>query len=446
MKKLLTNNVGYKLISVISAFVLWLIVVNISDPTVTRTITGIPVTKVNEEVLTEQGKVYVVSQGSNATISVKGPRSIVDRLDEEDFIAEAPFGEMTNQNAVPIYVSHKNSKYDKSVEIIQKTRTMVLSIENIKTKYLDITVNYIGNTASGYNVGNVKLSSTFVKVTAPESIIDRIENAYVEVDVTKLKENMQSEALIKYCDSEGEIVELDEYSSTTAETVTVNVIIYQMKEVPIIVSVTGNVAIGYEYIGTELSKDTVIIEGENAYQIDSIALPNDLIDISDARENVEMELDISQYLPQGMRLANDSEKIIKVVAVVEGYITETYELPVENIELRNIDSKYTAEFNAEVADLSLVGLNEVHENINISQISGYIDLSGARPGTREYNVVLKLPGDVTLNGDVKVLVTIKKVEEETKKEETTKEETTKEETTKEEITRTENTDEDTIEE
>ena len=443
MRKLLTNNIGYKLISVLSAVILWLIVVNISDPTVTRTITGIPVVKVNEDVLTEQGKVFVVAQGSSATISVKGPRSIVDKLDEEDFVAEAPFGEMTNQNAVPIYVSHKNSKYDKSVEIIQKTRTMVLSIEDIKTKYLDIMVNYTGNPASGYTVGYTKLSSTFVKVSAPESIIDRIETAYVDVDVTKLKENMESQVVIKYSDSQGEIVELDEDSKATTETVVVNVIIYQTKEVPIMVSVTGTVANGYEYTGVELSKDTVYIEGENAYQIDSIALPNDLIDISGARENVEMEIDISQYLPAGIRLVNDDSKMLKITALVEGYITEAYKLPVENIELRNLDENFTAEFKDEDAAISLVALSETHDSVNISQVSGYIDLSGAKTGTREYNVVLDLPEGVTLNGDVKVLVTIKKVEEETEKEEaTTKDE---EKTTGTEETATE-TGEDTTEE
>ena len=443
MRKLLTNNIGYKLISVLSAVILWLIVVNISDPTVTRTITGIPVVKVNEDVLTEQGKVFVVAQGSSATISVKGPRSIVDKLDEEDFVAEAPFGEMTNQNAVPIYVSHKNSKYDKSVEIIQKTRTMVLSIEDIKTKYLDIMVNYTGNPASGYTVGYTKLSSTFVKVSAPESIIDRIETAYVDVDVTKLMENMESQVVIKYSDSQGEIVELDEDSKATTETVVVNVIIYQTKEVPIMVSVTGTVANGYEYTGVELSKDTVYIEGENAYQIDSIALPNDLIDISGARENVEMEIDISQYLPAGIRLVNDDSKMLKITALVEGYITEAYKLPVENIELRNLDENFTAEFKDEDAAISLVALSETHDSVNISQVSGYIDLSGAKTGTREYNVVLDLPEGVTLNGDVKVLVTIKKVEEETEKEEaTTKDE---EKTTGTEETATE-TGEDTTEE
>ncbi|MBE5927072.1 MAG: hypothetical protein E7270_08945 [Lachnospiraceae bacterium] len=427
MRKLLTNNIGYKLISILSAFVLWLIVVNISDPTVTRTITGIPVVKVDEDVLTEQGKVFVVSQGSSATISVKGPRSLVDKLDEDDFIAEAPFGEMTNQNAVPIYVSHKNSKYDKSIEIIQKTRTMVLSIEDIKTKYLDIVVNFIGEPASGYSVGHTKLSKTFVKVSAPESIIDRIENAYVDVDVTKLKGNMESQVVIKYSDSQGEIVELDEDSKVTAETVVVNVVIYQMKEVPLSVSVAGTAANGYEYTGVELSSDTIFIEGENAYQIDSIVLPNDLVDISGARENVEVEVDISQYLPAGTRLVNDDSKMIKITAMVEGYITESYRLPVENIELRNLDDKYIAEFVDDDAEMSLVALNETHDAINISQMLGYIDLSGAKAGTREYNVVLELPEGVSLNGNVMVVLKISKIEE-------TKEETKEEATTKNEET------------
>ena len=85
MRKLLTNNILYKLIALVFAMLLWLVVVNISDPTVTRTISGIPVERVDESVLTEQGKIYVVVEGNTASISVKGPRSIVDKLDSDDF-------------------------------------------------------------------------------------------------------------------------------------------------------------------------------------------------------------------------------------------------------------------------------------------------------------------------------------------------------------------------
>ena len=238
MRKLLTNNILYKLIALVFAMLLWLVVVNISDPTVTRTISGIPVERVDESVLTEQGKIYVVVEGNTASISVKGPRSIVDKLDSDDFKAEAPFGEITNLNAVPIYVTHKYPKYEKNVEITQKTRTMVLSIEDIVTKYFDIGINYIGEPASGYSIGSYKLSSSIVKLSAPKSIIDKIETASVDVDVTKIKGNMQLEGIIKYYDESGDKVELGDYCNASQDSVGVEVFIYQMTDIPLVVSAT----------------------------------------------------------------------------------------------------------------------------------------------------------------------------------------------------------------
>lgn len=446
MKKLLTNNIGYKLISVVFAVVLWVVVVNISDPTVTRTISGIPVIRTDESVLTAQGKVYVVLEGNSATISVKGPRSIVDGLDSDDFVAEAPFSEMTNANAVPIYVSHKYSRYEKSVEIIQKTRTMVLSIEDIDTKYFDIEVNYIGEPASGYSVGTTKLSNTFVKVTAPVSILDQISQARVDVDITKLKGNMESELVIKYYSDNGKKVDLGEYATTSVSAVKANVIIYQITEVPITASVTGNVAEGYEYIGMELSRDTVAIEGENASQIDSIVLPNDLLSIDDAREDITLEIDISKYLPQGIRLHNDDDKMVTVTLNVERYITGSYDLPVENIELRNLAENLEADYTDSSIKLRLVGLRQSHDDLSVNDIVGYVDLSEAQPGTRNYPVTLNLPEGISLGDEARIRITVRRKSppEETTDKEATIKETDKETTTQEETTTEEDTSEENI--
>ena len=50
MKKVLINNIGFKILSLIFAIALWIIVVNIDDPDVTRTFSGIPVTTLDENV------------------------------------------------------------------------------------------------------------------------------------------------------------------------------------------------------------------------------------------------------------------------------------------------------------------------------------------------------------------------------------------------------------
>ena len=44
MKKYLTNNIALKIASVVFAIMLWLIVLNVDDPTTTRVVYNIPVT------------------------------------------------------------------------------------------------------------------------------------------------------------------------------------------------------------------------------------------------------------------------------------------------------------------------------------------------------------------------------------------------------------------
>ena len=78
MKKMLTNNLGLKLLSVIGAIMLWLIVMNIDDPYTYRDFSPIQVTMLNENVVTDQGKVYKIEDGSDViSIRVWGKKSVL---------------------------------------------------------------------------------------------------------------------------------------------------------------------------------------------------------------------------------------------------------------------------------------------------------------------------------------------------------------------------------
>ena len=69
MRQLFTKNLGLKIISVLAASILWLVVVNVDDPVISKTYTGIPVEILNGDVLTEQGKCYDILSDSS-TINV----------------------------------------------------------------------------------------------------------------------------------------------------------------------------------------------------------------------------------------------------------------------------------------------------------------------------------------------------------------------------------------
>ena len=87
--KTLSKNLGFKILAVMFAFTLWVTVYNLDDPTKTKTLT-VNVTVTNKEVLEELGKYYEIQDGMNkVSFSITAPRSILDKLDESDFVAEA---------------------------------------------------------------------------------------------------------------------------------------------------------------------------------------------------------------------------------------------------------------------------------------------------------------------------------------------------------------------
>ena len=68
MKKFSTTNLTLKIISVALAFLIWLIVVNVSNPEVTRT-KSVTVEIINDNIITSAAKTYDIIGSNTVTIS-----------------------------------------------------------------------------------------------------------------------------------------------------------------------------------------------------------------------------------------------------------------------------------------------------------------------------------------------------------------------------------------
>lgn len=92
IKASLTNNVGIKVIAVVIAALIWLMIVNISDPEKTVIIYNIPINVTHEEVITDMNMVYDSDKNATVNITVSGKRSVVSKL----------FREMTLRQQLPL--------------------------------------------------------------------------------------------------------------------------------------------------------------------------------------------------------------------------------------------------------------------------------------------------------------------------------------------------------
>lgn len=424
MKKALTNNIGLKLLALLFAIIFWLIVINIDDPVVSRTIQGIPVTPLDEEIIAQQNQTYTIVSGKEVTVTVKGPRSEVDKMTRDYFIAEAPFSEKSNVDAVPIYVKFRNSKYDKDVEITQKTMTMKLDVEDIVSKTYEIEVNHVSKLPSGYFLGKETLSSTSVTLTAPTSIINQISNAKVDIDLSSYTNDINIPGDIKFYSDNGSQVEVGNHSSMNIQTLNYSAKVYPVREIPVKFGTIGTVGDGYQLVEVSGEKTTLKIAGPNAEQIENLVFPDELIDISGASSDVTIEVDVAAQLPSGVELCNKDDAKMKVTAKIDKLITNTYRIPVSEIDKNNIPSGYNAEFSDSSISIRLTGLQKAHDTFSVDSLNAYVDLKNTAPGNNEVIIKFTIPSGLRLEEEARANVLISKLQESTTQQPTTEPATT----------------------
>ena len=134
MRKKLTHNLGLKLASLVLAFVLWFLVVQINDPKDTERFTNVQVKLINTELLEKEGKVYeVLDNTDKVSVTVSAPRSIIDQMRASDIVAEADMSRLTDINTIVITYATPNVE----VNSIEGDHDVVrLSVEDKKSKWI----------------------------------------------------------------------------------------------------------------------------------------------------------------------------------------------------------------------------------------------------------------------------------------------------------------------
>ena len=237
LKFALTNNVGIKIIALISAAILWLTVVNINDPEKTIVVYNIPITITDTEVLAEQNMVYDTKTAYKVNVTVRGKRSVVSTLDEEDFRATASLKELSKVNALPVDVEVKDASKARRVTITkQSTETINLNVEQIKEKEYDLAIEFNGSPAGGYSIGGHTLYKDKISINAPKSVLNRIDYAAAVCEVSGVKEDITgAECRVVLYDEDHKKISLKKNNITLSDKkVLADVEILKGVEIPIV--------------------------------------------------------------------------------------------------------------------------------------------------------------------------------------------------------------------
>lgn len=422
MKKLLTRNLGLKLASLVLAFVLWFLVAQIYDPKDTVTFNNIQVRLINTELLDEEGKVYEVLDNSNLVrVTVTGPQSIVkSELRRTDIVAEADMSKLTDINTIAITYYCENISND-SVEIKGNHDSVRLSVEDKTSKWIKLESNTIGDVASGYMIGNVTLDQTNIEVTGPKSAISQVDHAGVDINVTDSTSSLSANVDIKLYDANDNELTLENVKkNVNSAYMTVEVL--ATKEVPVEINYMGVPEDGYMATGeVESSVSTVKIAGTSAALsgVSAITVPEDRMNITGQSENLVDIINLKEYLPSNVRLADKSfDGKITATVYIEPIVTKDLTIPADNISITGVPDDMEAEITSTAGeyDITVSGLSRYISILRDSSVTGVLDLKQwmedndvkeLTPGNYTIPVTFNLSENISVDTDVNIHIRLK---------------------------------------
>lgn len=428
MKKALTRNLGLKLASLVLAFVLWFLVAQIYDPKDTVTFNNIQVRLINTELLDEEGKVYEVLDNSNLVrVTVTGPQSIVkSELRRSDIVAEADMSKLTDINTIAITYYCENVSND-SVEIKGNHDSVRLNVEDKTSKWIKLESNTIGEVASGYLIGNVTLDQTNIEVTGPKSAISQVDHAGVDINVTDSTSSLSANVDIKLYDADDNELTLESVKKNV-NSAHMMVEVLATKEVPVEIEYMGVPEDGYMATGeVESSVPTVRIAGTASalVGISAITVPEDRMNITGQSSDLVDIINLKEYLPSNVRLANKSfDGKITATVYIEPIDTKDLTIPADNISITGVPDGMEAEVTstAEEYNITVSGLTRDVSILRDSSVTGVLDLNQwmeengleeLTPGNYTIPVTFNLSEDITVDTDVNIHIRLKNADSST---------------------------------
>ncbi|MCH5266405.1 MAG: hypothetical protein J1F02_10930 [Lachnospiraceae bacterium] len=404
MKNKLTGNLVLKIISIVAAFLFWLVIINMIDPTTARTFYDIPVQVLNENVITSANQVYEIEDGDTVDVTVRGKRSFVETLGNSDFAATADLSELSSVNAVGINVKLKK-RSNSNVEVEWGNAVMKVKLEERITQTFKVVVEHQGDLSENYVLGDMVAKPNIVEVSCGESKFRKIDHVGVMVMLNDESEDFEKEYSPILYDKNGDALDGSNVTFSN-DRIKVSTQVLGTKEVPIYVDASGTPAEGYRLVQTDYRPESIRVSG-SAQALEkglSIRIP---IRVDGAKRDIEKEIQLEEYLPDNLSIVGDTTTI-SVRCVIERSGRRTFTLTPADIAVKNLPQNCTMDFSDATFKYSVVviGQEDELEKLDLTDLGAYVDLTGLGAGSHTLDVQFSLPASLKIKNQIKVKVSL----------------------------------------
>ncbi len=395
LRKLLHDRKFAISLSVLVAFVFWVIIVIDQNPEREQTFSNLPI-EVNTSgtIWGQQGLEVVSDINQTATVTVYGPNYIVSSLKPGDIKIIADLSTIDGSGTHNISLSAVRASSQGGYSFVSISPAMI----SVKFDYFDEKKFSVVPLVEGYGrvdgltyddevVTNSEQSEIVIK--GPRSEVSKIASvvAYASTDKT-LETTATFEGVIKLLDKDG--VELDKSKYTIAlEKISISVPVSKTKEFSFKPSFTGApnsnvITLLEKYWKSNLDSFTVAGPPEVIDGLESISFePIDVTKISP--KNSMNVFEVKPILPNGVRITDGIENATVTFSLNDFVVRR---IKIENFEHRNtLPQGLTATYGKNIY-VEVCGKRDVINSLKERDFYLAMDLSGAEVGDYLINATL----------------------------------------------------------
>ncbi|MDV8113701.1 CdaR family protein [Bacillus sp. BAU-SS-2023] len=379
MKNRLKNNTKIKLISLLSALVLWLYVMTVEDPVETRTFSDIPVTITNMSVLEERGLTIYPKEELLADISIRANLSSLRPINRDNIYIYGRLDDpKEGKNVVYLQANlpERVNKYD------IKPNVITLDLEKVVNEKRSISVDVEGEPK--INIDNIDTNKKTVDVSGPRTLVNKVTSIKATLDASDKYKDFSTKLKLVPVDANGDAVKgvkLDD------NFVVATVKFLQEKVVPVKLVFDDSVSNQSNLENYSINPKDITIEGKKEALDNINGINTKPITANDLKSN--NSIDVALDIPKDVKIKNN---ISSIKLNINKNITSEFLISKSDIEIVSKESETGKE----------VDLSKIPENIKITvsysdeikdlsqkDIQLYIDMADTSQGEGKYPIKYK---------------------------------------------------------
>lgn len=428
IKRILTSNLGLKIVSVLVACMMWIFVVNVDDPEKVQSFSDVKVEIRNSDCFGVDETFSVQEDTDKVKVWVKARESVLNKLQSKDFKVVADMRNVTLGNAVPYTLECTSSALTKANWECEPA-SLKIKIENVVQESFGVEVDTTGEPVDGYDIGTstIKEGDT-INIAGAESLMNIIHRVSMSVSVNGLSSDKTVKGNIVVTDKNGTDFtksQLDKLVFTTSSgdlikdgVLSAKIQLWKVEQnVKVNIGTYGDPAPGYCVSEVKVTPENISIAGdeETLAELNGELSLTDMISVEGVSESFTSDtINLADYLKENykdkLKVKSGTASTLSVRVIMEKMGTKKIDIPLSAITIKgrptDLDMVLTP---ADKITVEVAAVDGSLDNIDQNDVKAVLDLTSyQKEGRHEVPVQITLPNGYELTSEVKIVVNLTK--------------------------------------